>query len=266
MYVCVLQVLKGEEHGHTTAVVEDIKRNRQLVLDIMVDDHLQKLSKARMLSKERRDRIELLNKRKGRGIVLIIDPAAAYSKETDYYKYKLQHFMTSQWVEHGISVLILVNSVALALYAPGNSAAFNEDLYLINLVVGYCHLVEMVLKILMMGWRPYYDEFWNKMDICISIFVVMFITLPDPVSSIGRGLVAIRLMRVIVRIHSVRVLVQAFFYGIPAIGTVALFCALFWIIFGILGVNLFAGKFWSCSDPTFLTEVDCLNSTLAYNG
>jgi hypothetical protein len=44
---------------------------------------------------------------------------------------------------------------------------------------------------------------------------------------------------VIIRSDNIKVVVQALFHAIPAIGNVFVFCMLFWLIFGILGVNLF---------------------------
>jgi hypothetical protein len=44
----------------------------------------------------------------------------------------------------------------------------------------------------------------------------------------------------------VKVVVSALFMAVPAIGNVALVCILFYLIFGILGLNLFMGKMHRC--------------------
>ena len=41
---------------------------------------------------------------------------------------------------------------------------------------------------------------------------------------------------------------NALFSAIPGIGNVLLVSLLFWLIFSILGVQLFAGKFYKCQD------------------
>ena len=46
-----------------------------------------------------------------------------------------------------------------------------------------------------------------------------------------------------------KVVVNALFSAIPGIGNVLLVSILFWLIFSILGVQLFAGKFYKCVDP-----------------
>ena len=47
---------------------------------------------------------------------------------------------------------------------------------------------------------------------------------------------------------SLQVVVNALFAAIPGIGNVLLVSLLFWLIFSILGVHLFAGKFFKCVD------------------
>lgn len=42
--------------------------------------------------------------------------------------------------------------------------------------------------------------------------------------------------------------VNSLFAAIPGIGNVLLVSLLFWLIFSILGVHLFAGKFYKCVD------------------
>ncbi len=44
--------------------------------------------------------------------------------------------------------------------------------------------------------------------------------------------------------------VNALVGAIPSIFNVLLVCLIFWLIFGIMGVNLFAGKFYYCFNET----------------
>ncbi|KAF5910757.1 hypothetical protein HPG69_004846 [Diceros bicornis minor] len=47
-----------------------------------------------------------------------------------------------------------------------------------------------------------------------------------------------------------RVVVNALIGAIPSIMNVLLVCLIFWLIFSIMGVNLFAGKFYECVNTT----------------
>lgn len=61
-------------------------------------------------------------------------------------------------------------------------------------------------------------------------------------------------------------MVNALFAAIPGIGNVLLVSLLFWLIFSILGVHLFAGKFYKCVDEdneplpatTIPSKAECL--------
>jgi len=45
--------------------------------------------------------------------------------------------------------------------------------------------------------------------------------------------------------------VNALLYSIPSIANVLLVCVAFWLIFSIMGYNLFGGKFARCMDENF---------------
>lgn len=47
-----------------------------------------------------------------------------------------------------------------------------------------------------------------------------------------------------------QVVVNALLGAIPSIMNVLLVCLIFWLIFSIMGVNLFAGKFYHCVNTT----------------
>lgn len=45
-----------------------------------------------------------------------------------------------------------------------------------------------------------------------------------------------------------RIVVNALMYAIPSIFNVLLVCLVFWLIFSIMGVQFFSGKFYKCVD------------------
>lgn len=59
----------------------------------------------------------------------------------------------------------------------------------------------------------------------------------------------------------VQVVVNALIGAIPSIMNVLLVCLIFWLIFSIMGVNLFAGKFGKCVNRTgFIHNVSIVNN------
>ncbi|XP_068876873.1 sodium channel protein type 2 subunit alpha-like isoform X2 [Aphelocoma coerulescens] len=65
-----------------------------------------------------------------------------------------------------------------------------------------------------------------------------------------RTLRALRPLRALSRFEGMRVVVNALTGAIPSIMNVLLVCLTFWLIFSIMGVNLFAGKFYHCVNTT----------------
>ncbi|KAG2461133.1 SCN4A protein, partial [Polypterus senegalus] len=70
-----------------------------------------------------------------------------------------------------------------------------------------------------------------------------------PIKSL-RTLRALRPLRALSRFEGMRVVVNALLGAIPSIMNVLLVCLIFWLIFSIMGVNLFAGKFYRCINTT----------------
>uniref|UniRef100_A0AAQ6IJL8 Sodium channel protein n=1 Tax=Anabas testudineus TaxID=64144 RepID=A0AAQ6IJL8_ANATE len=76
-----------------------------------------------------------------------------------------------------------------------------------------------------------------------------------------RTLRALRPLRALSRFEGMRVVVNALIGAIPSIMNVLLVCLIFWLIFSIMGVNLFAGKFGKCVNRTgFIHSVSVVNN------
>ncbi|KAK8733907.1 hypothetical protein OTU49_006240, partial [Cherax quadricarinatus] len=59
---------------------------------------------------------------------------------------------------------------------------------------------------------------------------------------------ALRPLRAISRWEGMKIVVNALMYAIPSIFNVLLVCLVFWLIFSIMGVQMFGGKFYKCID------------------
>lgn len=74
-----------------------------------------------------------------------------------------------------------------------------------------------------------------------------------------RVLRLLRPLRVIQRNEGLKVAVQALFMAIPNILYVSVIACLFFAIFGMTGVNMFKGKFYSCSGIDDSSILDLVN-------
>ncbi|XP_069021396.1 sodium channel protein type 4 subunit alpha B isoform X2 [Embiotoca jacksoni] len=166
-------------------------------------------------------------------------------------------------VEHNyfetfIIFMILMSSGALAF----------EDIYMeqrrviktvleyADQVFTYVFVVEMLLKWVAYGFKTYFTNAWCWLDfLIVDVSLVSLTANILGYSELGaikslRTLRALRPLRALSRFEGMRVVVNALVGAIPSIFNVLLVCLIFWLIFSIMGVNLFAGKFYYCFNET----------------
>uniref|UniRef100_A0A8C9RZL1 Sodium channel protein n=1 Tax=Scleropages formosus TaxID=113540 RepID=A0A8C9RZL1_SCLFO len=171
------------------------------------------------------------------------------------------------WFETLIIFMILLSSGALAF----------EDVYIeqrktiriileyADRVFTYIFILEMLLKWVAYGFVKYFTNAWCWLDFFIvDVSIVSLIANALGYSDLGpikslRTLRALRPLRALSRFEGMRVVVNALVGAIPSIMNVLLVCLIFWLIFSIMGVNLFAGKYYYCYNETaeenFLPDV-----------
>uniref|UniRef100_A0AAQ5Z1K1 Sodium channel protein n=1 Tax=Amphiprion ocellaris TaxID=80972 RepID=A0AAQ5Z1K1_AMPOC len=180
------------------------------------------------------------------------------------------------WFESFIIFMILLSSGALAF----------EDIYIeqrrtiktmleyADKVFTYIFILEMLLKWVAYGFVKYFTNAWCWLDfLIVDVSLVSLIANALGYSELTaikslRTLRALRPLRALSRFEGMRVVVNALLGAIPSIMNVLLVCLIFWLIFSIMGVNLFAGKYYYCvnttTDEIFPISVvnnksDCLN-------
>ncbi|XP_049425880.1 sodium channel, voltage-gated, type I like, alpha b isoform X2 [Epinephelus fuscoguttatus] len=180
------------------------------------------------------------------------------------------------WFESFIIFMILLSSGALAF----------EDIYIeqrrtiktvleyADKVFTYVFILEMLLKWVAYGFVKYFTNAWCWLDfLIVDVSLVSLIANALGYSELTaikslRTLRALRPLRALSRFEGMRVVVNALLGAIPSIMNVLLVCLIFWLIFSIMGVNLFAGKYYYCvnttTDEIFPIDIvnnksDCMN-------
>nr|XP_050844574.1 sodium channel protein 60E-like isoform X1 [Vespula vulgaris]XP_050844575.1 sodium channel protein 60E-like isoform X1 [Vespula vulgaris]XP_050844576.1 sodium channel protein 60E-like isoform X1 [Vespula vulgaris] len=177
-----------------------------------------------------------------------------------------------------ILVLIFASSITLCfedIYLDDNPF-LKKILYWTNLAFCALFSIEMLLKWLALGFCKYFTSFWTILDFII-VFVSMFSLLIEENENLKvlrslRTLRALRPLRAISRWQGMRIVVNALMYAIPSIFNVLLVCLVFWLIFSIMGVQFFGGKFFKCVDEygelldisIVNTKDDCLNKNYSW--
>ncbi|XP_078079937.1 sodium channel protein type 4 subunit alpha-like [Mustelus asterias] len=162
------------------------------------------------------------------------------------------------WFETFIIFMILLSSGALAfedIYIE-NRKVIKTLLEYADQVFTYVFVVEMLLKWIAYGFKTYFTNAWCWLDFLIVDVSLISLTAKilgydelGPIKSL-RTLRALRPLRALSRFEGMRVVVNALVGAIPSIMNVLLVCLIFWLIFSIMGVNLFAGKFAKCINTT----------------
>eukprot|EP00736_Rhodelphis_marinus_P006678 Rmarinus@m.195 len=152
-----------------------------------------------------------------------------------------------------IIFLIFLSSVALAMddqtVVEGSFTA--DMLYVCDVFFTTAFAIEMVLKMFVCRGLPYFRDNWNRLDFFIvTVSVLSLSTTASFIKSI-RVLRALRPLRFISRVPELRMVLSAILKTIPPLVNVLLLSALIWLIFGILGVELWKGKLYYCEsdDP-----------------
>ena len=83
-----------------------------------------------------------------------------------------------------------------------------------------------------------------------------------------RAIRALRPLRMISRNEGLRLVVNSLFSSVPAMTNVLLVCLILLLIFAIMGVNFFKGRFYSCQGLTQsqLQNVDTSNDCISKGG
>ncbi|KAJ0062305.1 hypothetical protein NL108_007505, partial [Boleophthalmus pectinirostris] len=162
------------------------------------------------------------------------------------------------WFESFIIFMILLSSGALAF----------EDIYIeqrkniktvleyADKVFTYIFILEMLLKWVAYGFVKYFTNAWCWLDfLIVDVSLVSLVANALGYSELSaikslRTLRALRPLRALSRFEGMRVVVNALLGAIPSIMNVLLVCLIFWLIFSIMGVNLFAGKYFHCVNTT----------------
>ncbi|XP_026537115.1 sodium channel protein type 8 subunit alpha isoform X5 [Notechis scutatus] len=174
------------------------------------------------------------------------------------------------WFETFIIFMILLSSGALAF----------EDIYIeqrktirtvleyADKVFTYIFILEMLLKWCAYGFVKFFTNAWCWLDfLIVAVSLVSLIANALGYSELGaikslRTLRALRPLRALSRFEGMRVVVNALVGAIPSIMNVLLVCLIFWLIFSIMGVNLFAGKYHYCFNQTaeYRFEIEEVNN------
>ena len=164
--------------------------------------------------------------------------------------------------ELAIVFAILINCFCLALEAPSldPEGELAKLLKQSDVIFAFLFLAEAIMKVGATGFYQirgaYLTDVWNRLDFVIVI-VSLVNLVPTWSNPLLKAMRALRPMRLVVRSNKVKVVVLALAAAMPPIFNVALLAMRFWLVFAIMGVNLFKGKMRICTIPGITNLPKC---------
>uniref|UniRef100_A0AAX7SEZ7 Voltage-dependent T-type calcium channel subunit alpha n=1 Tax=Astatotilapia calliptera TaxID=8154 RepID=A0AAX7SEZ7_ASTCA len=189
-----------------------------------------------------------------------------------------QKVISHRLFDHIVLVFIFLNCITIALERPDikNDSTERHFLSVSNYIFTVIFLAEMAIKVVALGFcfgkQSYLQSSWNILDgvlVFVSLIdILVYLAYHGENKILGilrvlRLLRTLRPLRVISRAPGLKLVVETLITSLRPIGNIVLICCAFFIIFGILGVQLFKGKFYHCEglDTRNITnKSDCLQA------
>ncbi|XP_046731246.1 calcium channel, voltage-dependent, L type, alpha 1D subunit, a isoform X1 [Silurus meridionalis] len=183
------------------------------------------------------------------------------------YQYKFWYMVNSTAFEYIMFVLIMLNTLCLAVQHYGQSKTFNHVMDILNMVFTAVFTVEMVLKLIAFKPRHYFTDAWNTFDALIVVGSVVDIAITEANPAEGEELPpteapkvdesgnveenarisitffrlfrVMRLVKLLNRGEGIRTLLWTFIKSFQALPYVALLIAMLFFIYAVIGMQIF---------------------------
>ncbi|XP_037832719.1 voltage-dependent L-type calcium channel subunit alpha-1D isoform X16 [Kryptolebias marmoratus] len=162
------------------------------------------------------------------------------------YQYKFWYVVNSTGFEYVMFVLIILNTLCLAIQHHGQSHLFNYAMDILNMVFTGVFTVEMILKLIAFKPRGYVGDAWNVFDALVVFGSVVDIILSQNTEDSARISITffrlfrvMRLVKLLSRGEGIRTLLWTFIKSFQALPYVALLIAMLFFIYAVIGMQVF---------------------------
>ncbi|XP_056281310.1 voltage-dependent L-type calcium channel subunit alpha-1C isoform X1 [Pseudoliparis swirei] len=171
-----------------------------------------------------------------------------------------------------ILFFILLSSISLAAEDPVKNDSFrNQILGYADYVFTGLFTIEIILKMTAYGAFVHKGSFCRNYFNILDLVVVSVSLISSGIQSsainvvkILRVLRVLRPLRAINRAKGLKHVVQCVFVAIRTIGNIVIVTTLLQFMFACIGVQLFKGKFFFCTDTSKQTQAGCRGSYIMY--
>jgi hypothetical protein len=179
----------------------------------------------------------------------------------------------SKTMDTFILCVIIANCFCMALDSPYVDPESTRAAFLkwMDVLFTFIFVGEMMIKVIATGFvangeTSYLRDGWNRLDFTIVMiscvdFTLTYILVVDGdigIMKVFRGVRCIRPLRMLTKMRGLQMLVNSLVASVTSLANVFLMTMIVWLIFGILGINLFCGQFWYCTDGSAYGIEDCV--------
>eukprot|EP00760_Papus_ankaliazontas_P025843 PhM_4_TR2892/c0_g1_i1/m.101635 len=168
--------------------------------------------------------------------------------------------VTTLHFELAVLFCTVISSVFVGATASGVEPKIETAMNTVNSVISVLFIIEFSMKLVAFGaWKkahrdhvPYFRDPFNRIDAIVTLmgFLAFFV-------GVFKMFVVLRVVRLAMRFEQLRVVSIALMRSLPHVARGTCLCLFVFLIFGILGVQLFKGVFYHCTDEAVLDEKEC---------
>ncbi|XP_028609364.1 voltage-dependent L-type calcium channel subunit alpha-1C isoform X15 [Grammomys surdaster] len=164
------------------------------------------------------------------------------------HQYKVWYVVNSTYFEYLMFVLILLNTICLAMQHYGQSCLFKIAMNILNMLFTGLFTVEMILKLIAFKPKGYFSDPWNVFDFLIVIGSIIDVILSETNSAEENSRISItffrlfrvmRLVKLLSRGEGIRTLLWTFIKSFQALPYVALLIVMLFFIYAVIGMQVF---------------------------
>uniref|UniRef100_A0A914N7P5 Voltage-dependent calcium channel alpha-1 subunit IQ domain-containing protein n=1 Tax=Meloidogyne incognita TaxID=6306 RepID=A0A914N7P5_MELIC len=163
------------------------------------------------------------------------------------FQYRVWWFVTSQFFEYAIFIIIMLNTTTLALKHYPPDPQMDHILDILNLIFTGVFAFEALFKIIALNPKNYFGDRWNSFDFVIVLGSFIDI-IYGKIGGTGTNIISInffrlfrvmRLVKLLSRGEGIRTLLWTFMKSFQALPYVALLIVLLFFIYAVIGMQVF---------------------------
>jgi hypothetical protein len=199
--------------------------------------------------------------------VALVGKSLGIFSPNNSFRIWLTRQVTSRKFERFIYIAVFISCISLIVDRPGleEGSPLKVGLRSLDAVITAIFILEMAGKIISCGIVLYVSSSWNIIDASVVCIAVLNLSLSGEQNAV-RALRGFRALRLITHSMNMKVVTNSLGRAFPALSNVFLVVLMVFVIFAIMGQQLFSGQFAYCqplSEGRYtLDEGDCTGTNL----